>query len=112
MMQLSAVEPGIPSIHSRNLPNENRHKETELFDLIEVDRARVVDSFDDDGAFEQDAVYAVGAMREQCPACQADHLKLVLRQKRVRHAHLYCVSCNKCFDACYRDGSSALEFDD
>ncbi|MBV8666771.1 MAG: hypothetical protein JO269_09830 [Burkholderiaceae bacterium] len=79
---------------------------------MEVDRASVVDSFYHDSHYEPDGVYATGAMRELCPACKSGHLKLVLRQKRVHRAHLYCAACDKCFDARYPDGASALELDD
>jgi hypothetical protein len=110
MMQTSIVEPGAHA-HARNLANENRHRQTELFSLVEIDRASVVDSVRDGDGHEVEGVYAMGAMREVCPACRGDRLKLVLRQKRVRHAHLFCVSCSKSFDARYSDGSSALELD-
>jgi hypothetical protein len=49
-----------------------------------------------------------GAVRELCPKCQASHLKLVLRQSCVRTAHLFCTSCESCFDAHYPNGASAL----
>jgi len=75
-----------------------------------VDRIRM----DEDYApsYESDGVFATGAMRELCPSCKSNHLKLVLRQKHVRHAHLYCENCEKCFDARNSDGSSALELDE
>jgi hypothetical protein len=49
-----------------------------------------------------------GQMRETCPECRTTHLQLVLRQKHVKLAHLFCLQCKKCFDACYPNGSSAL----
>ncbi|HXA47354.1 MAG TPA: hypothetical protein VNW52_06975 [Burkholderiaceae bacterium] len=98
------------------VPGEHRNKSANELTLIEIDRATVVDSIRlDDGFapdFEPDGVFATGAMRELCPSCQANHLKLVLRQKHVRHAHLYCENCDKCFDARNPNGSSALELDE
>jgi uncharacterized protein YbaR (Trm112 family) len=46
-------------------------------------------------------------VREVCPKCQ-QHLKLVLRQARVRIAHLLCSGCDSCYDAHYANGSPAL----
>jgi hypothetical protein len=77
--------------------------------LIEVERSSVVDAIRPQDGQLTDTVYAMGTMRELCPHCRTTHLKLVLRQKRVRHAHLYCEQCNKCFDARYLDGAPALE---
>ena len=51
-----------------------------------------------------------GMVRETCLNCPASPLKLVLRQRRVRVAHLFCSSCLGCFDAHYANGSSALTF--
>jgi transcription elongation factor Elf1 len=56
-------------------------------------------------------VYSVGAMRELCPRCRTNHLKLVLRQKHVSQSHLFCEVCDQCFDARYLDGTSALAID-
>ena len=48
-----------------------------------------------------------GNVREVCPKCQ-QHLKLVLRQARVRVAHLLCSGCESCYDAHYTNGVPAL----
>ena len=48
-----------------------------------------------------------GSVREVCPRCK-EHLKLVLRQTRVRVAHLLCPGCDRCFDAHYANGAPAL----
>lgn len=48
-----------------------------------------------------------GNVREVCPKCK-QHLKLVLRQARVRIAHLLCTGCDSCFDAHYANGRPAL----
>jgi hypothetical protein len=92
-----------------NTRGDNRNKNWGDFRLVEVDRSNVVDSISIDDEFDSDGVFAVGAMRENCPYCQVSHLKLVLRQKRVRHAHLFCELCEKCFDMRNLDGTSALE---
>jgi len=101
---------------SNRASGDHRNKSINDFALIEIDRATVVDSIRlDDGfeaGFEPDGVFATGAMREFCPSCKSNHLKLILRQKHVRHAHLYCEDCDKCFDARNPDGSSALELDE
>ncbi len=49
-----------------------------------------------------------GTVRETCPRCEQPHLKLVLRQRRIRMAHLFCSECSGCFDAHYSNGASAL----
>jgi hypothetical protein len=92
-----------------NSHGDHRNKNWGDFRLVEVDRSNVVDTIGLDDEFESDGVFAAGAMRENCPYCQVTHLKLVLRQKRVRHAHLFCNLCEKCFDMRNPDGTSALE---
>lgn len=49
-----------------------------------------------------------GSVRESCPKCHDTHLKLVLRQDKVRIAHLFCAGCESCFDAHYANGAPAL----
>ena len=46
--------------------------------------------------------------QEPCPICEEGHLQLVLRQKNVRVAHLFCIECTRCFGAFLPDGSPAL----
>lgn len=89
---------------------EHRKLSATPLNLVEIDRAIVVNTITGDAA-EEDGVYAVGAMRELCPHCRTNHLKLVLRQKRVSQSHLFCEVCVRCFDARHLDGSSALEMD-
>ena len=90
---------------------DHRHRASTPLSLVEIERTAVVDAIR--GEIEEaDGVYAAGAMRELCPHCRTNHLKLVLRQKRVSRSHLFCEVCEKCFDACYLDGKSALGFDD
>ena len=90
--------------------NDHRSYASTPLNLIEIERVTVVDAIRD-AYDEADGVYSVGAMRELCPHCRTNHLKLVLRQKRVRQSHLFCEVCDKCFDARYLDGSSALAID-
>jgi predicted nucleic acid-binding protein len=49
-----------------------------------------------------------GIVREGCPKCLHRHLHLVLRQRAVRIAHLFCAECASCFDAHYANGAPAL----
>ena len=90
--------------------NEHRHASATPLNLIEVQRITVVDTIMG-SADESDGVFSAGPMRELCPHCRTNHLKLILRQKRVRQSHLFCEVCDKCFDARHLDGTSALEMD-
>ncbi len=90
--------------------NEHRNLASTPLSLIEIEHTSVVDAIREDLA-QSEVVYSVGAMRELCPHCRTNHLKLVLRQKRVRQSHLFCEVCDKCFDARYLDGTSALAID-
>lgn len=74
--------------------------------LSELEPDDVVDRLSVNG----DGVDALsfGPVRETCPKCENTHLRLVLRQHSVRIAHLFCVSCDSCFDACYANGTPAL----
>lgn len=108
-MQAAAMGTGASSEGNRS---DHRHANMGTFTLVEIDRANVVDSIRLDDDYEADGVFAMGEMRELCPHCKANHLKLVLRQKHVRHAHLFCANCEKCFDARNPDGTSALELDE
>jgi len=74
--------------------------------LSELAADAVIDRLDEvDGPVD---LITFGAVREICPKCQHGHLKLVLRQRRVRLAHLFCTDCLSCFDAHYVNGASAL----
>lgn len=74
--------------------------------LSELDANAVIDHLDS----ENDPIELItfGNVRETCPKCPRTHLKLVLRQRRVRVAHLFCAQCHSCFDAHYANGVSAL----
>ena len=88
--------------------HDHRNRASTPLSLVEIERFTVVDTIIVEESAEPDGVYSVGAMRELCPHCQTNHLKLVLRQKHVRQSHLFCEVCDKCFDARYLDGTSAL----
>ncbi len=90
--------------------NEHRNRASTPLRLIEIERASVVDMITGE-TLESEGVYSVGAMRELCPRCRTNHLKLVLRQKHVSQSHLFCEVCDQCFDARYLDGTSALAID-
>ena len=83
----------------------HQHGIVEELVLSELDPDRVIDHLEPDDNVE---LITFGTMRETCPNCHQSHLKLVLRQRRVRLAHLFCASCLSCFDAHYANGASAL----
>ncbi|WP_426100302.1 hypothetical protein [Massilia sp. TSP1-1-2] len=83
----------------------HRHGMDEHLVLSELDPEQVIDHLEPDDKVE---LITFGTVRETCPNCRTAHLKLVLRQRRVRVAHLFCAGCLCCFDAHYVNGSSAL----
>lgn len=89
----------------RHASPKRRHAVPDLI-LTELSADAVVDHLDD--AATPVPLITFGSVREPCPKCQHNDLKLVLRQQRVRLAHLFCAGCNGCFDAHYPDGASAL----
>ena len=74
--------------------------------LRELNPDDVIDHLGADG--DGDVAASFGLVRETCPKCANTHLRLVLRQHSVRIAHLFCVNCESCFDACYANGAPAL----
>jgi hypothetical protein len=90
-----------PPVHGRR----HRHAEDSLL-LTELNPHMVVDQPDDDHAPVMLSTF--GTVRESCPKCLQTHLHLVLRQRNVRVAHLFCAECNSCFDAHYASGAPAL----
>lgn len=72
--------------------------------LRELDRADVFDRPEAQLLHLQ----SFGAVRETCPHCTGQHLRLILRQECVRIAHLFCERCHACFDARYENGRCAL----
>lgn len=83
-----------------------RHMPAEGLILTELPPEAVVDHLDDDAT--PVSLITFGSVRETCPKCQHTHLKLVLRQRCVRVAHLFCTDCQGCYDAHYPNGASAL----
>lgn len=84
---------------------QRRHADDTLV-LTELHPDAVLDHLD--GDTEVVELITFGTVRECCPLCRQAHLKLVLRQRRVRLAHLFCAQCQACFDAHYSNGASAL----
>lgn len=82
-----------------------RHGPDEHLILSELNPHAVVDTLGNDGAPLN--LITFGNVREVCPKCK-QHLKLVLRQARVRIANLLCSGCESCFDAHYENGAPAL----
>jgi hypothetical protein len=87
--------------HRRHAPGPD-----EQLTLSELDPDAVIDHLEPPGT--QVELITFGTLRETCPNCPGTHLKLVLRQRRVRLAHLFCSNCQCCFDAHYTNGKSAL----
>jgi hypothetical protein len=83
-----------------------RHHADDNLHLTELNRGAVVDHPDDDSA--PVSLTTFGTVRETCPKCRHTHLHLVLRQRNVRTAHLFCAECASCFDAHYASGANAL----
>jgi hypothetical protein len=91
---------------------EHRNPEVKMppLTLKELDPLAVVVGARCDDVYVAEDVLTQGDMRETCPVCTGLHLKLVLRQHDVRVAHLFCAQCTRCYDACFADGSSALNY--
>lgn len=81
-----------------------RHPDDSLL-LTELDPQGLVDHLDGDLPVN---LMTFGSVRETCPKCLHTHLHLILRQRNVRTAHLYCAECQSCFDAHYASGAPAL----
>ncbi len=83
----------------------HQHGLDERLILTELAPERVIDHLEPADKVE---LITFGTVRETCPRCMHTHLRLVLRQRRVRLAHLFCSSCHGCFDAHYASGAPAL----
>lgn len=97
-----------PAIHALAQPAQGRRQfraEEQLF-LTEINGRTVIDHLD--GAHLPVNLTTFGTVREACPKCFHPHLTLILRQRNVRAAHLFCSECQGCFDAHYPNGASAL----
>jgi hypothetical protein len=86
-------------------PGRRQHGPDDHLVLSELNPKAVVDGWAGDD--EPLNLITFGNVREVCPKCK-QHLKLVLRQARVRIAHLLCPGCESCFDAHYQNGTPAL----
>lgn len=95
-----------PALHPARQEARRRHGEDACLILRELDPDDVVDHLDPPE--EPVDLITCGTVRETCPRCGKHHLKLVLRQRRVRVEHLLCSQCLACFDARYPNGSAAL----
>ena len=97
-----------PSSHASDTPvhsRRQRHADDNLL-LTELNPFAVLDHLDGDQAPVN--LTSFGVVRETCPKCLQTHLHLVLRQRNVRAAHLFCADCHSCFDAHYASGAPAL----
>ena len=103
------AEPAHTDLRSRETAvpaRRSRHSADERLTLAELSQDAVIDHLDSPS--EPVELITFGSVRETCPRCQGAHLKLVLRQRRVRIAHLFCEQCLGCYDAQYTNGTSAL----
>lgn len=91
-------------------PAHYRRRQSRLADdslvLTELDPGEVIDHLEP--PCDPVDLVTFGTVREICPRCQHAQLKLVLRQRRVRLAHLFCSDCLGCYDAHYASGAPAL----
>ena len=94
---------------TESLVIDHRKSDIDLL-LVEVQPFDVVDCMRIADGYLAGDIIATGAMRELCPACQTQHLKLVLRQEHVKRAHMLCEHCTRCFDALYPDGTPVFAF--
>lgn len=100
------LEPEVHQQTGHDIGRRHRPAAQDRLVLSELAADAVIDHLDDDGSPVE--LITFGTVRETCPRCQESHLKLVLRQRRVRLAHLFCAECQACFDAHYANGASAL----
>jgi len=90
---------------TRTQKDQRVHRAT-LLRLVEVPPAQVRHAQATPGQPAATGAIA-GTMRESCPHCRVS-LQLVLRHQQVARSHLHCGQCDRCFDALYADGRSAL----
>jgi hypothetical protein len=106
-MSLQAFEtPSSDTAASHPGPGRRQRRPDDSLFLTELNAHAVVDQSDDDQV--PVALTTFGTVRESCPNCAQAHLHLVLRQRNVRLAHLFCAECHSCFDAHYASGACAL----
>jgi hypothetical protein len=92
--------------HQPQASRRRRNGDGDYLILTELNPRMVIDHLDDED--QPLHVLSFGSVREICPKCRTPHLKLVLRQRTIRIAHLFCAECESCFDAHYPNGMSAL----
>lgn len=92
--------------HDQAASGRRHHGGADGLVLSELSPSAVVDHLDGEGIPLN--LLTFGSVREVCPKCRHQHLKLVLRQATVRVAHLFCADCASCFDAHYPNGAPAL----
>lgn len=97
----SSDQPASHPLHGRR----QAHADDSLL-LTELNSQAVVDESDAEPTPVM--LNTFGTVRETCPECQQTHLHLILRQRNVRMAHLFCPDCYRCFDAHYASGAPAL----
>ena len=100
MMELSDTSESAAMNHRKN--------DIPLLLLDEIAPSEVVDCVRVVNGYLAGDIVVTGAMRELCPVCKTEHLKLVLRQEYVKRAHMLCERCTRCFDARYLDGTPAF----
>jgi hypothetical protein len=88
---------------------DHRKNDADLL-LVEIAPFEAVDCVRVADGYLAGDIVVTGGLRECCPACQTEHLKLVLRQEHVKRAHMLCERCTRCFDARYPDGSPVFAF--
>jgi hypothetical protein len=92
--------------HHPQSSRRRQHFADDYLVLSELNPRVVIDHLDDE--VQPLHVLTFGSVREICPKCRTQQLKLVLRQQTVRIAHLFCADCESCFDAHYPNGTPAL----
>ena len=105
-MSQPVLEPVEHDLKQAEPGRRHKHHIDETLILTELNPDTVVDHLDSENAPVE--LITFGTVRETCPKCRNAHLRLVLRQQRVRIAHLFCNECLSCFDAHYTNGASAL----
>lgn len=106
-MSVHVPETNTTSPHNQQHQHGRRHHGADDYLVLsELNPRAVVDHLDGEGIPLN--LLTFGNVREVCPKCRHQHLKLVLRQATVRIAHLFCADCESCFDAHYPNGAPAL----
>ena len=106
-MSLQAFEtPSSDTTASHPVHGRRHGNDDDSLLLTELNSQAVVDESDAD--LTAVMLTTFGTVRETCPECLQTHLHLILRQRNVRVAHLFCPDCHRCFDAHYASGAPAL----